>query len=147
MTNGASSNPELRGAFEELIDGNSTSFSALLSESPIAFATIMVAFLGVLIRARFGAAVARSDLAKYANETHRVHEADDCPSLLVIESALRAADGEVSVLEQSQSEIFYEAVGLLVRSLLNEMDLTDGSKSLLLGEADEIIREALLAAS
>jgi len=134
---------EVEDAFELFVNGNAAPFSTFMSESPVAYGAILIGFLGLLVHEKFGSEPSRPDLAKYASDVHRAREPDGSPPLWVVESAIRAASGELSILDHSQSEDFFGAIGMLLRSLLVDLHLNDESKTKILLKGSEIVRKTL----
>jgi len=133
---------EIGIALKQLVEGEPTAFAAVVPESATMFATVVIGFLGLLVRRRFGAASTRPELAIYAKDVHRAHQADGLPPIWVVETALRAAAGETSLLEERQSEELYAATGRLVRRHLRDLNLNDESKASLLLEAESLVQAA-----
>lgn len=143
MVNEPSSNSVFKSALERLVDGNSDALHALLSKSPAAYAPAVFGLLGVLVRERFGTVPVRSELVVYARTTHSALRAGEGPPLWVIESALRSCSGELSLADQVHSESLYEAVGLLTRSLLGDMQLDAESRPRLVSKLTEVVQFSL----
>jgi hypothetical protein len=136
----------LRAAIGKLLDGRVDEVVSELGPVDDEYVvSLMLALLGVSVRAKFGRDAPVSQLAAYAERIKAALAGSAAPPRWVIESVLRAGAGNSLLFSQLRSESptnLYEGVGLTLGYLLSDLDPDLEMRTRLINEVISVARVA-----